>query len=150
MVGKRAITFNDQQKQNNRRAKSDLESGNYQDANGSSSGQNGDARPRPDASARPRPDVWRFRDAAMTALEDKRREELKKTLLEGVDREALEKFRKSDDELKAIKKKPVRKFYEAQNQRLNDWLEVDAIVMAIADDVLESMQPDPGGHIQSW
>lgn len=150
MVGKRAITFNDQKKQDNRRAfntggRSDLESGT---ANGNA--QNGDARPRPDGSARPRPDVWRFRDAAMTALEDKRREELKKTLLEGVDREELEKFRKSDEELKAIKKKPVRKFYEAQNQRLNDWLEVDAIVMAIADDVLESMQPDPGGYTHIW
>lgn len=57
----------------------------------------------------------------------------------------MEKFRKSDDELKAIKNKKVRAFYEAQNQRLNDWLEVDAVVMAVADDVLESMDPDPDG-----
>ncbi|KAK4505047.1 hypothetical protein PRZ48_003010 [Zasmidium cellare] len=155
MVGKRAITFDDRTKdENNRRpwssgtGRSDLESGNYDGANGHH-GQNGNARPRPD--------VWRFKDAAKTALEDKRREELKKTLLEGVDREELEKFRKSEEELKGIENKAVRKFYEAQNQRLNDWLEVDAIVMAIADDVLESMQPDPdhdgdherGGGIQA-
>ena len=94
-------------------------------------------------NARPRPRVWKFRDAAMTALEDHRRDELKKALLSGVDREALEKFRKSDEELKQIKNKKVRAFYEAQNERLNDWLEVDAIVMAVADDVLDSMDPDP-------
>ena len=68
---------------------------------------------------------------------------MKKALLVGVDREGLEKFRKSDEELKQIKNKKVRAFYEAQNGRLNDWLEVDAIVMAVADDALESMDPDP-------
>jgi len=41
------------------------------------------------------------------------------------------------------KKKGLKAFYEEQNRRLNDWLEVDTIVMAIADDVLESMDPDP-------
>lgn len=94
-------------------------------------------------SATPRPRVWRFRDAARTALEDKRREELKKALLHGIDRHGLEKYRKSDEDLRAIKSKKVRAFYEDQNQRLNDWLEVDAVVVAIADDVLESMNPDP-------
>ncbi|KAH6895981.1 hypothetical protein B0T10DRAFT_479254 [Thelonectria olida] len=39
--------------------------------------------------------------------------------------------------------KKLRAFYKAQNERLNDWLEVDAVVMAIADDALESMNPDP-------
>lgn len=83
-----------------------------------------------------------------TAKQDARREELKKTLLAGIDREGLEKFRKSDEELKQIKNKKVRKFYEEQNERLNDWLEVDSLVMAVADDVLESMDPDPDhdGH----
>jgi cation diffusion facilitator family transporter len=97
--------------------------------------QNGDARPRPQ--------IWRFKDAARTALEDKRRNALKKALLENVTRDELEEFRKSDEELKEMKNKGLRKFYEEQNQRLNDWLEVDAIVMAVADDVLESMDPDP-------
>lgn len=45
-------------------------------------------------------------------------------------------------QLKEIKNKKVRAFYEAQNARLNDWLEVDGIVMAMADDVLDSMDPD--------
>lgn len=45
-------------------------------------------------------------------------------------------------QLKAIKNKKVRAFYESQNDRLNDWLEVDALVMALADDVLDSMDPD--------
>lgn len=93
--------------------------------------------------SRPRPNIARFQDAARTALEDKRREELKKALLHNIDHDGLEKFRKSDDELKHIKNKDVRRFYEHQNDRLNDWLEVDAVVMAIADDVFESMDPDP-------
>ncbi|SMQ47932.1 unnamed protein product [Zymoseptoria tritici ST99CH_1A5] len=106
--------------------------------------------------ARPRPRLWQFKDAARTALEDKRRNELKKALLNNVKRDELEVYRKTDEELKEIKNKGVRKFYEAQNERLNDWLHVDAIVMAVADDVLESMDPDPdrdgirerGGGIQ--
>ncbi|KAI6782830.1 uncharacterized protein J7T54_000973 [Emericellopsis cladophorae] len=89
------------------------------------------------------PRILRFQDAARTALEDARREALKKTILEGIDRSALDKYRKSEEDLKAIENKKVRAFYEAQNQRLNEWLEVDAVVMAVADDVLESMDPDP-------
>ncbi|KAM0713506.1 hypothetical protein Q7P37_010468 [Cladosporium fusiforme] len=106
---------------------------------------NGDARPRPDlnGASRPKPNVWRFKDAANTVLEDRRREELKETILHGIDLDQLEEFRKSDEELKAIKNKKVRAFYADQNDRLNDWLEVDAIVTALADDVLESMNPDP-------
>jgi cation diffusion facilitator family transporter len=76
-------------------------------------------------------------------LEDKHRTELKRALLDNVKHDELEHFRKSDEELKEIKNKAVRKFYEDQNERLNDWLHVDAIVMAVADDVLESMDPDP-------
>ncbi|KAK0894018.1 hypothetical protein LTR02_012515 [Friedmanniomyces endolithicus] len=115
----------------------DLESGLHEYGNGNGNGnqQNGNAKPRPK--------MWSFRDAANTALEDARREELKKALLHGINRDELEHFRKSDDELKAIKNKKVRAFYEKQNDRLNDWLDVDAIVMAVADDVLESFDPDP-------
>ncbi|KAF7539255.1 hypothetical protein G7Z17_g12460 [Cylindrodendrum hubeiense] len=95
-------------------------------------------------SARRRtPRIFQFQQAAHTALEDARRMELKRALLHGIDRDGLEQFRKSDEDLKHIKNKKVRSFYEAQNERLNDWLEVDAVVMAIADDVLESMNPDP-------
>ena len=136
MVGKRFQSYNNDNHSSTPKAqpsRQDLESGTHSgSANG---GANGDARPRPK--------VWRFKDAAMTALEDSRREQLKKTLLSGVDREALEKFRKSDDELKSIQNKKVRRFYEDQNERLNDWLEVDNIVMYVADDVLDSMDPDP-------
>ncbi|KAF2154752.1 hypothetical protein K461DRAFT_311154 [Myriangium duriaei CBS 260.36] len=106
----------------NGRKKGDLESGN------------GDARPRPN--------IFRFRDAARTALGDARREELKTKLLHGIDRQDLERFRKSPEEIKSIENKGVRAFYEAQNERLNDWFEVDHLVMALADDVLDSMNPD--------
>ncbi|KAK5263018.1 hypothetical protein LTR40_014759, partial [Exophiala xenobiotica] len=44
--------------------------------------------------------------------------------------------------LKSIKNKKVRKFYEHQNACLNDWAEVDTIVIAMADDVMESMNTD--------
>lgn len=35
----------------------------------------------------------------------------------------------------------MRKFYEAQNGRINDWLEVDSLVKAISDDVVASFDP---------
>lgn len=44
--------------------------------------------------------------------------------------------------LKAIKHTKVRKFYEHQNEALNDWLEVDSVVRSIADDIFESFDPD--------
>lgn len=43
--------------------------------------------------------------------------------------------------MKAIKPKKVRAFYEEQNERLDDWLEVNAIVKALSDDILESFDP---------
>ncbi|KAF4554027.1 Hypothetical protein D9617_5g069030 [Elsinoe fawcettii] len=94
---------------------------------------------------RSRPNLFRFKDAAHTALEDSRREALKKDLLQWVDQEDLKKYRKSDEELKGIENKKVRQFYEEQNERINDWLEVDHLVMALADDVLDSMDPDHDG-----
>ncbi|KAK2592389.1 hypothetical protein QQS21_009908 [Conoideocrella luteorostrata] len=91
-----------------------------------------------------KPPLLRFRDAARTALEDARREELKTALLKGLSStDDLEQFRKSPSELKLIQNRGLRAFYERQNERLNDRLEVDAVVAAIADDVLESMNPDP-------
>jgi hypothetical protein len=48
--------------------------------------------------------------------------------------------------LKAIQKKKVRRFYEEQNRRLDDWLEVDMVVMSVADDVLDSMAPRDLDH----
>ncbi|KAF2111998.1 hypothetical protein BDV96DRAFT_498196 [Lophiotrema nucula] len=88
----------------------------------------------------------RFRDAVSTTLDQQRRSDLKKALLENVERKALEKFRKSDEELKKIENKKVRKFYEEQNRRLDDWEEVDMVVMALADDVLDSMAPQDMDH----
>ncbi|KJZ80103.1 hypothetical protein HIM_00817 [Hirsutella minnesotensis 3608] len=96
---------------------------------------------------RRRPRLFRFHDSPSDAElfenEDTRCEGLKRALLHGIDHGGLEQFRKSDADLKSIKNKKVRDFYRRQNERLNDWLEVDAVVMALADDVLESMNPDP-------
>ena len=47
-------------------------------------------------------------------------------------------------QIKSIKNKKVRKYYELQNERLNDWVEVDALVLAMADDIIDSMNPDAG------
>jgi hypothetical protein len=46
----------------------------------------------------------------------------------------------TNTQLKKMPKK-IRRFYENQNQRLDDWLEVNAIVKALADDILESFDP---------
>ena len=83
----------------------------------------------------------RFRDVVNTAVHNDFHRELKRKLKDGVDRHELEKYRKSISELKEIKDKKVRAFYETQNERLNNWLEVDTLVMAMADDVLDSMNP---------
>ena len=75
------------------------------------------------------------------AIEDQFRGELKRKLKEGVDREGLEGYRKSVEEIKQMKHKKIRSFYENQNSSLNDWLEVDMLVMNMADEVLDSMNP---------
>jgi hypothetical protein len=49
---------------------------------------------------------------------------------------------KIETKLKSTKDKKIRKFYEEQNDRLNDWLEVDTIVKATSDAIFDSMNPD--------
>lgn len=44
-----------------------------------------------------------------------------------------------------MKNKKVKAFYQDQNARLNDWAEVDALVRHLADDVLDSFDPDHDG-----
>ena len=83
----------------------------------------------------------RFTDVVNTALHNNFHAELKRKLKEGVDRDGLERYRKSQAKLKKIKDKKRRSFYEAQNERLKDWLEVDTLVMSMADDVLDSTNP---------
>lgn len=83
----------------------------------------------------------RFRDMVNFATEDEFRNELKRKLKEGVDREGLERYRKGVKDIKEIKNKKIKRFYEKQNDSLNDWLEVDMLVMSMADGVLDSMNP---------
>lgn len=83
----------------------------------------------------------RFRDVADLAVESNFHGELKQKLKDGIDREGLEKYRMSVEDIKQIKNKKIRGYYEEQNERLNDWLEVDTLVMCMADDVLDSMDP---------
>ncbi|PBP25276.1 cation diffusion facilitator 10 [Diplocarpon rosae] len=84
---------------------------------------------------------YRFRDDENLEVDDQRRVEFKKKLLAAIDDDKMEKFRKSEDEIKKFQKRGVRDFYTAQNERLDDWLEVNAIVRALSDDILESFDP---------
>jgi hypothetical protein len=43
--------------------------------------------------------------------------------------------------VKENQRQKVRRFYEEQNERLDGWLEVNAIVKALSDDILESFDP---------
>ncbi|KAK5076226.1 hypothetical protein LTR64_006296 [Lithohypha guttulata] len=88
---------------------------------------------------KPRP---RFKDAVEDAMSRETTLQLKKQLTEGIDTKEYKKYRKTDDEIKNIKNKKVRAYYSSINQRLDDWLEVDTIVGAMADDIMDSMDPD--------
>ncbi|KAF1915379.1 hypothetical protein BDU57DRAFT_557535 [Ampelomyces quisqualis] len=83
----------------------------------------------------------RFRDAIKQMMYENRAKDMKKKLIENVDHQLLEHFRKSDESLKCVPNKKLRAFYEEQNRRLDDWLEVDMVVSSLADDVVDSMHP---------
>jgi cation diffusion facilitator family transporter len=83
----------------------------------------------------------RFRDAIDQTLRENRANEMKQKLIDNIDHEALEIYRKSDESLKTIKNKKVRNFYEEQNERIDDWAEVDMVVSSLADDIVDSMNP---------
>ena len=76
MVGKRDINFRSRKPHDQNQSSGDLENG-----------------------LRPKPRVVGFKDVATLALDDKRRNELKTKLKEGIERGALEKYRKSDEEV---------------------------------------------------
>ncbi|KAI8940777.1 hypothetical protein NX059_002043 [Plenodomus lindquistii] len=83
----------------------------------------------------------RFRDAIEHTMHQNRAADMKRKLIHNVDHEELEIYRKSDESLKCIKDKKVRQFYEEQNSRIDDWLEVDMVVSSLADDIVDSMHP---------
>lgn len=83
-----------------------------------------------------------FKDNLSAAEAERRRNELKGRILAGVRDFNIEQYRKSDDELLSIRNTGVRAFYEAQNQKLNDWAEVDSLVWSLADDIIDSTNPD--------
>jgi len=83
----------------------------------------------------------RFRDAIKQTMYENRANDMKRKLIENVDHQLLEHFRKSDESLKCVPNKKLRAFYEEQNRRLDDWLEVDMVVSSLADDVVDSMHP---------
>ncbi|KAL2263962.1 hypothetical protein VTK26DRAFT_3956 [Humicola hyalothermophila] len=84
-----------------------------------------------------------FKHPDALAAEERRRADLKQKVLDGMrgfDLGELDrKFRKSDEELKRVRNKKLRHFHQAQNETLDAWIEVDAVVYAVADDIIESM-----------
>lgn len=92
---------------------------------------------------RQKPGIFRFSDAADNVHEEQRREYIKKNLIEGIEAEQLNEYRKSKEQIKEVKNKKIREFYEQQNERLNDWLEVDALVESMSGRVFDSFDPDP-------
>lgn len=84
----------------------------------------------------------RFKDAVELAMAQRTTHQLKGQLTAGIDTAQWRKYRKSDEEVQKIKSKEVRKYYKDQNQRLDDWTEVDTIVRAMSDDIMDSMNPD--------
>ncbi|KAK4195718.1 hypothetical protein QBC40DRAFT_185177 [Triangularia verruculosa] len=90
-----------------------------------------------------------FKDEAALLAAERRRNDLKRRVLDGMRGfdlgEMGKKCRRSDAELRKIKSNKIRTFYEAQNDTLDAWLEVDALVYAVADDVIDSMNPDADG-----
>ena len=117
MVGKRTFA-NPRDPKNNEQQDGDLESGK---------------KPRR---------FTRFKDAVEFAMNERTNAVLKHELLESVDQQNFDNYRKSEEEIKQMKNRKVRKFYEAQNQSINAWMEVDTVVKAIADDCFESFNPD--------
>ena len=85
----------------------------------------------------------RFRDAVQHVVTDKSAAVLKQQLKMSVDREKYDKYRKDEKEIKDMKNKKLREYYTEQNERLDDWLEVDTLVDAMAEEVIDSMNPDP-------
>lgn len=103
-------------------------------------------RPRPLGPPRPFHDSPSERSpSSRVARANRRRDELTQSLLHGIDADALERYRLSEGQLRKLSDKRLREFYTCQNARLDDWREVDAVVVALADHVLESMDPDPDG-----
>jgi hypothetical protein len=90
-----------------------------------------------------KPKLARFKDVVDRVTAENQRAKIKHRLTEGIDRMRLEKYRKSEEELKDISSKRVRNFYKTQNERLDAWLEVDTLVMSMSEDILGSMDPDP-------
>jgi len=84
-----------------------------------------------------------FKDAAALLAAEQRRADLKRRVLDGMQEldlgELDRTLRKSDIDLSSIRDKKVRRFYQRQNETLDAWLEVDALVYAVADDVIDSM-----------
>ncbi|KAK9895593.1 hypothetical protein P389DRAFT_170303 [Cystobasidium minutum MCA 4210] len=63
----------------------------------------------------------------------------------------------ADEKLTDIKNKKVKQFYRDQNARISAWFEVDAVVKALAEEILQSFEPqdldqdgiaEAGGELQ--
>ena len=78
--------------------------------------------------------------AARTASRNKHRYEISQALKQ-FDMQAYHQYRVSDEDIKKIDNKKVKKFMKEQNDKLHQWFEVDTVVHAMAEDVLSSFEP---------
>ena len=76
MVGKRDRSFRSQRQHDHANVDKDIENGLHQ-----------------------RPRISRFKDAVDLATDNRKRADLKKRLKDGIDRDGLEQFRKSEEEV---------------------------------------------------
>ena len=115
---------------------------NASDKTGDSDLENGSAAAHDIGVRRRVAPKFGFRDAVNYEIAQQRRDSLKKALLEGIKTDHLDDYRKSHTDLEKIKNKKVREFYERQNDKINDWAEVDTLVIELSDDVVDSFNPD--------
>lgn len=83
-----------------------------------------------------------FKDVVHEAIGRESTHQLKKQLIDSIDIEEFKKYKKSDEELKQLKDKKIKAYYERLNQRVDEYIEVDTIVEAMAEQIIDSMNPD--------
>ena len=131
MSGPHTKSEREQEIESNGHKKTDIESG-----------ANGHHTPRRPVTPKKPRRYPRFRDVVDHAMNEVRRDELKQKLRTGIASIDFAQYYKSKDSLKQIENKKLRKFYEKQNNIVDMWIEVDTLVYAMSDDLLDSMDPD--------
>ncbi|KAL9620839.1 MAG: hypothetical protein Q9160_004620 [Pyrenula sp. 1 TL-2023] len=84
----------------------------------------------------------RFKDVVNLAVSDKKKADITGKLKAGLEQQEFEKYYTPQEKLDKIKNKKIRRFYECQNEVVDDWIEIDTLVLSLADNIVGSMDPD--------